>query len=290
MSGPPYDVVGAAAYAVAALVWIILSGGAWRLRIGLRPRAPLYRLLPFMATAVAAFYVLYVAVALCVPAHGDGPAPRWFELTDLAMLVAMACFRHVTWYLPLDAPRASRRWVVPMYVGAVGVGLASVVPELIPAATPGDQRGWSRIALGVYTVVVSLAVLRDVWRFARPGGWRAGGPAVARVADLPVIGLAVAGVGGLFVLITLWARAPWTEGFLQPPPIPTAAVGLVTALPFVVRVLGDMLKRLLFLTLIGAVALGERAVETHGGRIAVDSTPGAGTTLRVDLPLAGPSA
>jgi len=67
MNGPPYDVGGAAAYALVASVWAIVAADAWRFRLASRPRSPLYRLLPPFTTAMVCFYALYALVALLLP-------------------------------------------------------------------------------------------------------------------------------------------------------------------------------------------------------------------------------
>jgi hypothetical protein len=43
MNGPPYEVGGAAAYALAATVWAIVAADSWRFRLASRPRSPLYQ-------------------------------------------------------------------------------------------------------------------------------------------------------------------------------------------------------------------------------------------------------
>jgi hypothetical protein len=128
MNGPPYDVGGAAAYALVATVWAIVAADSWRFRLASRPRNPLYRLLPPFTTAMVCFYGLYAFVALLLPRQWSERAPRWFELTDVALLASLALFRHLTWHARLDAPPPSRAWLALTY----GLGGASRYGERSP--------------------------------------------------------------------------------------------------------------------------------------------------------------
>src|SRR5262249_6584089 len=56
-----------AAYLVPTLLWAILAHDAWHFRLHHRPRAPLYRLLPFVTTAVTMLYVCFLLSALLLP-------------------------------------------------------------------------------------------------------------------------------------------------------------------------------------------------------------------------------
>ena len=139
MKGPPYDVVGAAAYAFVALVWAVGAADTWGFRLASRPRNPLSRLLPLFTTAMICFYGLYALVALLLPSRWGQRAPRWFELTDVALLASLAFFRHLTWHLRFDARSPSRTWLVLNYGVAALLAAASVFPEIVPARTLEEQ-------------------------------------------------------------------------------------------------------------------------------------------------------
>src|SRR5262245_8304172 len=90
MSGP-YDLMGAGAYAVVAVVWCIAAEDAWRARVKSELRSPVSLLLPLAATSMACFYALYACAALLLPPHSAERAPRWFDLTDVSLLAGLAC-------------------------------------------------------------------------------------------------------------------------------------------------------------------------------------------------------
>ena len=268
MNGPPYDVGGAAAYALVASVWAIVAADAWRFRLASRPRSPLYRLLPPFTTAMVCFYALYALVALLLPRQSLERTPRWFELSDVALLASLALFRHLAWHTRLDAPPPSRAWLALTYGSAALLAAAAVFPELVPLPRLEQQVGLHRILLPFYVVGVLGFGLRDVRRSVRPGRWR-GTAAVARAADVLVMALAVAGASLLFAVLTAEAPWGWPVGYVQPPPLLNAGFGLLVAAPFAGRMLGDVLRRLLFLlALVSATALAWAGTLTMGRRIA----------------------
>ena len=268
MNGPPYDVGGAAAYALVASVWAIVAADAWRFRLASRPRSPLYRLLPPFTTAMVCFYALYALVALLLPRQSLERTPRWFELSDVALLASLALFRHLAWHTRLDAPPPSRAWLALTYGSAALLAAAAVFPELVPLPRLEQQVGLHRILLPFYVVGVLGFGLRDVRRSVRPGRWR-GTAAVARAADVLVMALAVAGASLLFAVLTAEAPWGWPVGYVQPPPLLNAGFGLLVAAPFAARMFGDVLRRLLFLlALVSATALAWAGTLTMGRRIA----------------------
>src|SRR5262245_15082131 len=210
----PYDPLGAAAYALVALVWLIAADDAWRVRLKSRLRSPVSLLLPLAATSMACFYGIYACAALLMPPHSAERAPRWFELTDIALLAGIAFLRHLTRALDLDAAQPSRRWLLAVYGSAVLLAAVSVFPELIPAPTLAAQVTLSRLPLPFFVVGMLALSLRDVRRLVRPGRWL-GSAAVARGADVLVVTLTVAGAGVLFAVLTASAREAWTAGYLM---------------------------------------------------------------------------
>src|SRR5262249_59093716 len=193
MNGPPYDVGGAAAYALVATVWAIVAADSWRFRLASRPRNPLYPLLPPFTTAMVCFYGLYAFVALLLPPQWSERAPRWFELTDVALLASPPLFRALPGHAGLDAPPPSRAWLALTYGSAALLAATAVFPELVPLPTLEQQVAFHRILLPFYVVGVLGFGLRDVRRSVRPGRWR-GAAAVARGADVMVVAMADAGV------------------------------------------------------------------------------------------------
>jgi signal transduction histidine kinase len=267
MNGP-YDIGGAAAYALVATVWAIVSADAWRFRLASRPRSALYRLLPSFATAMACLYGLYVLVALLLPAQWSERAPRWFELTDVALLASLALFRHLTWHARLDAPPPSGGWLALTFGSAALLAVTAVFPEVVPLPTLEQRVAFHRVLMPFYVVGMLGFGLRDVRRSVRPGRWR-GIAAVARGADALVMALAVAGATLLFAILTAEAPRGWPLGYVQPPPLLSAGFGLLVGVPFAGRILGDVVRRLLFvLAVVAATALAWGGVLATDRRIA----------------------
>jgi len=241
MSGPPYDLVGASAYAFVALVWGIVAIDAWSFRLASHPRNALSRLLAPLTTTLASYYVVYALVALLLPSHSGTAAPRWFDLTDVALLASIALFRHLAWHTRFDTTAPSRSWLVLVYGSAALLAAAQVFPELIPAATADARKTLARIPLPFYVVGMLALGLRDMRRFARPGRWTSSAVA-ARAADVLTVALLVVGAATVFAVITATARERWTAGYQQPLPLLNAGLGLLLDLGGLVRTTLEQLR------------------------------------------------
>src|SRR5262245_18646339 len=267
MTGPPYDLVGVSAYAFVALVWGIVAIDAWSFRLASHPRNALSRLLAPLTTTLACYYVVYALVALLLPSHSATAAPRWFDLTDVALLASIALFRHLAWHTRFDTTAPSRTWLALVYGSAALLAAAQVFPELIPAATADARKTLARIPLPFYVVGMLALGLRDMRRFARPGRWTSSAVA-ARAADVLTVALLVVGAATVFVVITATARERWTVGYQQPPPLLNAGLGLLIVVPIAARILGDVVRRLLFtLVVLAASGLVWTGVHALGPRI-----------------------
>src|SRR4029453_10107914 len=76
------------------------------------------------------------------------------------------------------------------------------------------------------------------------------------------------GAATVFAVITATARERWTVGYQQPPPLLNAGLGLLIVLPITARILGDVVRRLLFtLAVLAAIGLVGRGVRAVGSRI-----------------------
>src|SRR5262249_32352919 len=255
MNGPLYDVGGAAAYALVATVWAIVAADSWRFRLASRPRNPLYRLLPPFTTAMVCFYGLYAFVALLPPRHASGRPPRWFELPDVALPASLPLSPPPAGHARLDAPPPSRAWLALTYGSAALLAAAAVFPELVPLPTLEQPGAFHPIPLPFFVVGVLGFRLRDLRRAVPPGPWR-GAAAAGRAADVLVMAVAVAGASLLFAILTAQAPWGWPVGYVQPPPLLNAGFGLLVAVPFAGRILGDVVRRLLFLlAVVAATAL-----------------------------------
>src|SRR5262245_22299764 len=267
MTGPPYDLVGVSAYAFVALVWGIVAIDAWSFRLASHPRNALSRLLAPLTTTLACYYVVYALVALLLPSHSATAAPRWFDLTDVALLASIALFRHLAWHTRFDTTAPSRTWLALVYGSAALLAAAQVFPELIPAATADARKTLARIPLPFYVVGMLALGLRDMRRFARPGRWTSSAVA-ARAADVLTVALLVVGAATVFAVITATAREHWTVGYQQPPPLLNAGLGLLIVVPIAARILGDVVRRLLFtLAVLAAIGLVWTGVHAVGPRI-----------------------
>jgi signal transduction histidine kinase len=122
----------------------------------------------------------------------------------------------------------------------------------------------------ILTLVLGALRLR---RFARPGGWRAGST-VARAADVIVVAMAVVAAAGVFAFFAALKEPGPSAGYVKAPPILNAGIGVLVALPFAVRNLGDVLKRSAFVTVLLASA-ATVAFATHSltSRMAPESVP-----------------
>jgi signal transduction histidine kinase len=249
----------AAVYLLPTIVWGILADDAWRFRLGHRPQAPMYRLLPLFTTTMAALYGTFLLAALLLPPRSFDRAPRWFDLTDVALLLALAQMRHIAWYFRLDAPRPSRLWLAVNYVPAVVLATVNLFPELVPAPSEGAQMTIARAPLGIYVPLMIVLTLLQLRRFARPGRWWAAGTSVVRGGDLVVVAAAFVAAVLLFAALSLETRSALGGtvhvGYVQVAAVPNAIIGLLITLPFAVRILGDVVKRLLFAVVV-LIAVG----------------------------------
>ncbi|HZR82678.1 MAG TPA: HAMP domain-containing sensor histidine kinase [Candidatus Binatia bacterium] len=258
MSDPAeyFPLTTAAAYLLPVVVWAILADDAWRFRIAARPRSTFYRLLPWFTTSLALFYLFYLAIALAMPIRSNVRPPCWFGSTDVVLVLAVALSRHMAWHFHLDADPPSRSWLAFNYGAALAVGIANVFYDVVPAPTIGAKMTIARAALGLYVAGTLAASVRRLRQKARPGPWRAGAASIARGAD--VVAFTVATLGTIAVFALLWRDAlpaVTTVRYVQPNPLLNATIGLAIALPFAVRILGDLVKRLLVMAVIAGLAV-----------------------------------
>src|SRR5262249_39239620 len=141
--------------------------------------------------------------------------------------------------------------------------------------------------LPFYAVGMLALSARDVRGAVRPGRWP-GNAAMARAADVVVLVLAVVGVVLVFGVLT--AEFPGSRiGFVQPPPLLNAAFGLLVAVPFAGRILGDVVRRVLFvLAVVLATAImwaADHALGARFGRAALRELAGFATTAALVLSL-----
>jgi len=233
----------AAAYFLPALVFSIVAADLWEFSLRLRPRSQLSRLLPFLASAAAAFFFLEIIFAL-VPDHfhGNPPAPLvvLYVLADTLIISTVALTRHVAHLVPLASPPPTRRWLLVNYgLAALAVAI-SVDPHIIPAATFQAQLIIMRICHFTYIVAMLALSVWQVARYARRGLWRPGSLGDMRTADVVILSIGVLGSAVLFVGIVRSTIVGWTQQAWLP--FLSAATGLTLATPFAVRILGRVVR------------------------------------------------
>jgi signal transduction histidine kinase len=260
---PP--LLAAAAYALPGVVWGGVAQAAWRLR-RTKAESGLFRLLPTLTTFVTLLY-FFLALFCLIPRtlHHDPPGVliALYVASDLVHVGMVATLRHLTLYFAPVPARPSRAWLATNYGLALVVAVLCLEPTLIPAPTFGESLGRLFVIRNLYIFVMLALVVRQQARSARRGGWTPGGLAHARSADIVVLAIGVVGAGGWFLLAVF-------RSMQLPPPwwllLYDVSVALCLAAPLAVRVLGDVVRRVLLTAVLAsataAVYLGGRAAST----------------------------
>src|SRR5262249_47645346 len=139
MSQPnPLQLVIGAAYLLPALVWAIVAADLWALAIHHRPRSQVSRLLTWLTTGAAAFFVFGTIFTLLPAELHDRRPPLLvaaYVVQDLIVLAAIAMTRHLGMVMPLNSPAPTRRWLVTHYGIALALAGLDIYPDAIPAPT-----------------------------------------------------------------------------------------------------------------------------------------------------------
>jgi signal transduction histidine kinase len=248
--------VAAGAYFVAVLVWASLFAISGRLLLTRHPHGTV-RLATLLMGVVTCYYGLGLGSLLLAA----GVSPRWLSLLrNLCVIGAVALLRHV---VPLSAVREETpapAWVAVNYAFAGLAAVLVIVAGTVPGApTPG-------VVLLLYVPPMLAVTLRRAWLLAGRGAWRPGGIGELRSADAIVFGggaLALAALGSL-----LWVGG----GTAQTSPgtvVMEGGLGLILAIPFLVRLLVETTRALLVtVSCLGATAaayFGVRAAVPPGG-------------------------
>jgi signal transduction histidine kinase len=248
-----------AAYFLPALVWTVIAADLWSGYRTRKARSQLWRLLPFLATAVAGFYAISTGLWLLPVKVFVQRTPGLillYSVSDVLLLSAVAMFRHASLLFPLREQRPSGAWLAANYALPL---LVFLVPNGIPGVDLAARLFIMRIAYLVYITVMLTSSTWQIGRYARRGVWRPGGLGEARYADLFILGAGLLGIALLLLRELsgdqLASPAPWT-------PFLGGLVGLVLATPFVVRRLAEVLRRcLLALASLALIALTFACVE-----------------------------
>jgi signal transduction histidine kinase len=252
MSEPSaFQLVAAAAYSTPALIWAIIAGDMWSGRVRRRPRNPLTRMLPWLASGPAAFFFLAAVFALLPTELHQRRPPGLLALyiiQESFVVGAVAVTRHLAALMPLGTEAPPRPfWLVVNYGIAAAVMVLSVFPTVIPAATLEQQ---ITVVRGLYLAYIATVLTLSVWRLARTarrGMWRSGSLGDLRSADVLVLIVGVLGSFALFATlvgadVTDWSRPAWL-------PFLSSMVGLTMATPFAVRTLGIIVRQFSVVTI-----------------------------------------
>jgi signal transduction histidine kinase len=272
-SGPP-PLLAAAAYLLPALVWSVVAHAGWQLRREKKPAHGFFRLLPIVAALVTLLY-LSLALFCLIPAELQQHPPGWlitlYKLSNVVHVAMAATVLHLTVYFSLQTQRPSVAWLAADYVSAAVMATLAMFPGLIPAPTIEDSLSRFFVIRNLYIFAMLVLVVRQLARVARRGAWRPGRMGEARSTDIAVLAVGVVGAGGWFLLAVF-------ANLRLPPPgwllLYDMTVALCLAAPIAVRVLGEVVRRVLLTTILalatvgiyfgghtGAAALAERGLD-----------------------------
>jgi signal transduction histidine kinase len=240
----------AGAYAFTALLWALLTVQAWRIfRRGPRT-GPISWMPPLVCAFGTAHYGIPVLMTLAADALIErAPHLLWLgsRLESLTFVAGVPLVRHLVHGGATREAATSRRWLAVNYGTPAVSAMLLVFPRLVPAPTTEMRELVAYVLHVVYLLTMGVLILRELRRFARPGIWRSGGLGEARAADLVivVVGL-VAGAAVLCLVVIGGALSVWSV-------VLNCAAGLVLVTPFVVRVLGEMIRGFLLVTVTVAI-------------------------------------
>jgi signal transduction histidine kinase len=239
----PSQLFASAAYFLPALVWAILAADLWSFSLRLRPRNAFSRLLPWLATATAAFFAVATVFTL-LPLELHMRRPPWlvgfYVLQDIIIIGALALTRHLALLMPPGQPPPSRRWLVIHYGIALLIIALTVQPSVLGIASTQNQLFAMRLVHFSYIIAMLALSVAHGARFARRGLWRPGSLGHLRTADIVVLSAGVLGAVILFVALLRpelhsWSTSTWV-------PLLNAVVGLMLATPIAVRALGSVIR------------------------------------------------
>jgi signal transduction histidine kinase len=238
------QLMAAAVYFLPALVFAIVADDLWRFRLRVRPHNQVSRLLPWLVSLGAAFYLIEIVFAL-LPAdlHARRPPAllALYVLSDFVVIGALALTRHLSLLMPLGAVPPTRRWLLTHYGLAALLVAISAEPRLIPLDSQEGRLAALRISHVVYIVAMMALSAWQVARVARRGVWRPGTLGDLRTADAVILTVAVLGSAVLSIGLIATHPVGWAQGAWLP--FLDAGIGLALVTPFAVRVLGEVVRQ-----------------------------------------------
>jgi signal transduction histidine kinase len=263
-------VIGAALRFFAAFVWGVLAYQSWVFHFRHRPRHPLLRLIPILASVVSLAFFSGTLFWFVPPDQYEHPplaAILVYIVADLSTLAAVAVFRHLVWYLPEDRTEPpTRAWLAATYgaSGAVAV-LTLFFDLLIPLPTHAQRLAAYRSIYVFYQIACIGLGLRETARVARRGMWRPGGSLVMRQLDVGIV------MGGALALGIILALLAWRRGNL--PMALVLGLDVVIAVTFTMPVVARILGYVLHSAIVFGGTMASAGALFLGGRALVGPTP-----------------
>ncbi len=261
-----FQLVDAGVHFGLALVWAFVAHNAWSFLRTRRPQSHFFRMLPFVAAAVAFSYGVVTAIILLRPLLHPHSLMVLFLFNDWCVFFTVTVARHMSLYFTMpERRRASAVWLAANYGAFLMVGAFAAV------ALGAVQVPAMRASINLYPAIrvsYQLVMLASVvWQLLpvmRPGAWEAGGAAwVARRADVAVLVCGIVGLAAFLLASTpnlTGPPQPWEQVPLVRHVVLDAITGVGFALPLAIRALGSVLRGVLMtaamLAAIAAVYFG----------------------------------
>jgi signal transduction histidine kinase len=226
------DVAAAGLYLLPAFLFTAIASQLWIFRHYRRPPGRLFRLLPILATVLAAHFFVLVERAL-VPGGLSSDAFRqvltpWHVEIEISWLVALALLRHVLQLTPLPEKAPSASWLAVNYGLAITGTALSIALRFAPGTSDGARYVAHHVFHVVFAILSGLCLLQFV-RTARPGVW---GPEGAGEMRGPDVTLVRVGLGAAFVIVpVVWLLGDERMSLVAF----DVVIGLAIAAPMVLR-------------------------------------------------------
>jgi signal transduction histidine kinase len=239
-----------------ALVWAIVAHNAWRFLRAQRPHSRFFRMLPVVAGTVAFTYGVFT-LTIFIPVELQQRrlvgTLLLRGLNDWSIFAVVALARHMARYFPTpEDPPPRRAWLALNYgpVLLMDALCALYVGVIDVPGVPPQFAAYSVIRVAYQLIMLTLIVSRIV-RIARPGVWGPGGGAwVARRADVVFLGGALVSLGSWLLLAAVTNWLPKPELWMSSPVglVLDTVAGIGWAVPLAVRVLGEVVRGFLIVT------------------------------------------
>ncbi len=230
------------------LAWIILASSYWRSHGTARPQGQLLWLFRLLSGIVALHYGLNVVVDLIYPEDHLSGSWLWnvgCVLTKATTLAELAVLRHMLPLTALGATPPGRLWLVVNYGSALFAGILT--------ATLSPRVGSAGAVVHVYLLLMTAAIIWEMVQMSRcaTDRWR---PVI--MVDLSPRSCVLLGLGMFAGVVLIVVVEQSRSGPSLAWAIVHSAVGLALAAMFAVRILGEVMRRLLTAVATIAVTVG----------------------------------